>query len=325
MVSTSQFDYGRAFARNLGLVDEGEQTCLRKTCIALAGLGGVGGAHLQTLARMGIGAFRLADPDTYEVVNFNRQLGATMGSVGKRKTFVMSEMAHEINPEANVTVFPEGITRQNIDAFLSGADIVVDGIEFFCIDTRRMLYRACRERDIPVVNAGPIGYGAAVLVFMPGCMSFDEYFRIDDSMTRAEQLLAMALGLAPGLGSDIDPSRVDVENQKGPALASACMLCAAAAATEVLKLVCKRGRPCAAPGGNYYDLYRGRTCRLRPRPSLTATLCGRVLRWLAFRKCPAFRRMHEREIASRNSTSHAESAVGNESIGHAAVGTQGAS
>ncbi len=299
MPSSAVFEYDNAFARNLGLVNVDEQSRLRQTRVGLPGLGGVGGAHLQALARMGIGAFHLADPDTFDVVNMNRQLGASMNTVGRSKAEVVGESLKTINPDAQVELFRDGINAQNIDAFLDGVDVVVDGLEFFRIETRRMLYRACRERGIPVVNAGPIGFGAAVLVFMPNAMSFDEYFRINDAMTRAEQLLAMALGLAPGLVSDVDPARVDVENEKGPALASACFLCAAAAATEVLKLVCGRGRVTAAPRGIYYDPYRGKTVRLRPRPALTSSLRGRVLRWMSFRRFPAFRTMHERELLER--------------------------
>jgi molybdopterin/thiamine biosynthesis adenylyltransferase len=182
---------------------------------------------------------------------------------------------------------------------------VVDGIEFFCMSTRRMLFRAARARGIPVVTAGPIGFGAAVFVFLPGSTSFEEHFGIDDEMTRAEQLLAFALGLTPGMVSDVDPSRVDVAAEKGPALASACMICAATAATEVLKLICGRGKPLAAPRGVYFDTFRGRTCSLRPRPSLRRSLRGRVLRWFAFRRFPAFRRMHEQELEARNSGLHA--------------------
>ena len=297
----TEYSYERAFARNLGLTTEAEQARLRRTCVALPGLGGVGGAHLQALARLGIGAFRLADPDHFEVVNINRQLGASMQTVGRSKAAVLAEAARSINPEARITTFEEGMTAQNIDAFLDGVDVVVDGIEFFCMDARRMLYRACNARGIPVVNAGPIGFGAAVLVFMPGGMSFDEFFGIDDKMTRAEKLVAMALGLSPGMVSDVDPARVDFEGQRGPALASACFMCAAAAATEVLKLVIGRGRLLTAPRGCYYDPFRGRTLRLAPRPALTRSLRGRLLRWAAFRRFPAAKAMHEREIAARAS------------------------
>jgi molybdopterin/thiamine biosynthesis adenylyltransferase len=282
-------------------VSEAEQERLRTTCIALPGLGGVGGAHLQALARMGVGAFRLADPDAFDVVNFNRQLGATMASIGHNKAEVMAEQARQINPDAGVRTFTDGICDANIGEFLHGVDVVIDGIEFFCMDTRRLLYRACRERNIPVVMAGPIGFGAAVMTFLPGSGSFEAHFGIEDSMTRAEQLMAFALGLTPGMVSDVDPARIDVAAEKGPALGSACMLCAAAAATEALKIISGRGRPSVSPRGVYYDPFRGRTYALRPKPHLRRSLRGQVLRWLAFRRFPAFRHMHEQEVEARNS------------------------
>lgn len=272
---------------------------LRQTRVALPGLGGVGGAHLEALARLGIGAFHLADPDTFEVVNFNRQSGATMNSLGRRKVDVTAELALAINPKVEVSLFPEGISKENIDSFLCGVDVVVDGIEYFAIETRRMLYAACHTRQIPVVHAGPIGYGASIMVFMPGGMSFDEYFRIDDSMTRAEMLLAHALGQR-GLKGDIDPSRIDFSKRTGPALGSTCMLCASVAATEVLKLILKHGKPAVAPQGLYFDLYRGRTRRLRPAPALSKSWRGRILRWLAFRSVPGLRAMHDEEMTCRN-------------------------
>jgi tRNA A37 threonylcarbamoyladenosine dehydratase len=57
------FSYAQAFDRNIGWVTEPEQQLLRAKRIAIAGLGGVGGAHLLTLARLGIGGFHLADFD----------------------------------------------------------------------------------------------------------------------------------------------------------------------------------------------------------------------------------------------------------------------
>ena len=311
MKTSTAFAYDTAFSRNIGLVSKDEQCRLRETCVAVPGLGGVGGAHIHALARMGIGSFRLADLDTFDVVNINRQFGATMETVGRSKTDVSAESILAINPDAKITQFDDGITPENIDAFLSGVDIVIDGIEFFRMDTRRMLYAACRERKIPVINAGPIGYGAAVLVFLPEGPSFEDHFGLTDDMTKAEQLLALALGLAPRLKSDIDPASINIESEKGPALASACFLCAAAAATEVLKLVCKRGTCTTAAYGRYYDPYRGAVYALKRRPALTRTLFGRLLRWLSFRQVPAFKAMHLRELAERKNqtTPRAVSAV----------------
>src|SRR5437762_11146275 len=92
-VAAISFDYETAFRRNRGFVSSEEQQRLRRARVAVAGLGGTGGAQVQALARTGIGAFTLADPDTFELVNFNRQLGAFMHTLGRNKTDVASEFA----------------------------------------------------------------------------------------------------------------------------------------------------------------------------------------------------------------------------------------
>ena len=86
------FDYHEAFSRNLGWVTETEQEILRNKRIAIAGMGGVGGSHLLTLTRLGIGEFSLADFDQFELANFNRQAGASTAHVGRNKLEVMVQM-----------------------------------------------------------------------------------------------------------------------------------------------------------------------------------------------------------------------------------------
>ena len=70
------FSYELAFARNVGWVTEQEQARLKQCSVAIGGLGGVGGAHAITLARLGVGNFRLADFDVFDWPNMNRQAGA---------------------------------------------------------------------------------------------------------------------------------------------------------------------------------------------------------------------------------------------------------
>src|SRR5437868_313317 len=106
-----------------------EQQILRRKRVAIAGLGGVGGAHLLTLTRLGIGAFRIGDFDTFDIANFNRQAGAMISSLGRPKTHVLSAMARDINPELDLTVLDEGVTEENLDAFLDGVDLYVDGLD----------------------------------------------------------------------------------------------------------------------------------------------------------------------------------------------------
>ena len=63
----SGFNYQEAFSRNLGWVTEAEQALLSQKCVAIAGMGGVGGGHLLSLARLGVGRFRISDFDQFEL------------------------------------------------------------------------------------------------------------------------------------------------------------------------------------------------------------------------------------------------------------------
>src|SRR6478609_1414031 len=99
------FDYDVAFSRNLGWVTPGEQQALRGKRVAIAGLGGVGGLHLLALARLGVGRFHLAEFDRFELANFNRQVGASMASLGLPKLEVMITLARNINPELEIVPF----------------------------------------------------------------------------------------------------------------------------------------------------------------------------------------------------------------------------
>jgi molybdopterin/thiamine biosynthesis adenylyltransferase len=257
------FDYDSAFSRNLGWVTRAEQQILKHKCVAIAGLGGVGGSHLLTLARLGIGRFRLAEFDEFDLVNFNRQAGASMPSVGRPKLDVMSQMVRDINPAVELTLFPEGVTARNVDEFLHGADLFVDGLDFFAFDARQLVFGKCARARIPATTVAPLGMGAALLNFMPGKMSFGTYFGFDRCRD-AEKPLRFLLGLAPAALHRrylVDPSFVDLAGQRGPSTAMACQLCAGIAATEALKILLKRGRVIAAPRGIHFDAYRNALVR----------------------------------------------------------------
>jgi sulfur-carrier protein adenylyltransferase/sulfurtransferase len=254
------FSYDEAFSRNLGWMTEGEQQTLRRKCVAIAGMGGVGGAYLLTMARLGVGGFRIADLDRFELVNFNRQAGATLDSLGRPKVEVMAERARQINPELRIESFGEGISEANLDAFLAGADVCMDAIDFFELDIRRQLMARCAELGIPVVLAAPLGMGAAYLVFKPGGMSFERWFRLE-GLSPEDQYVNFLLGLAPsGFHRTylVDPSRVDLRGRRGPSTAAACELCAGVAAVEAVKLLLGRGRVRAVPYHHHFDAYRGR-------------------------------------------------------------------
>ena len=259
-MSEGLFRYDEAFARNIGWVTEAEQAALRGKRIAIAGVGGVGGVHLLSLARLGIGAFHVAEMDTFDLVNFNRQAGAMMSTLGRPKVDVMVEMARQINPELDIKVFGEGVNAGNLDAFLDGVDLYVDGLDFFAFQARRDTFNACHAKGVPAVTAAPLGMGTAVLSFLPGKMSFEEYFRLD-GCDEDEMAVRFLLGLSPAMlqrGYLADPSRVDFAARRGPSTIAACQLCAGVTATEALKILLGRGKVLCAPWGFHFDAYRNR-------------------------------------------------------------------
>lgn len=254
------FDYASAFSRNIGWLTESEQTALMTKRVAIAGMGGVGGYHLLTLARLGVSKFHIADLDVFEQANFNRQAGASMASVGRHKAEVLAELAHDINPECEIRVFPEGVTPDNLQAFFQNVDLYVDGLDFFAFSARQMVFAHCHERRIPAITVAPLGMSAGLLNFLPGQMSFEDYFQWGDK-PELEKAIRFLVGLAPALLHRhylADPTRVDLRARKGPSTNMACQLCAGVAGTEALKILLGRGKVWAAPHGIQFDAYRNR-------------------------------------------------------------------
>jgi molybdopterin/thiamine biosynthesis adenylyltransferase len=258
-----RFQYQDAFSRNIGWVTRAEQSALRGKRVAIAGMGGVGGVHLLTLARLGIGAFHIADFDVFDVVNFNRQVGATVSSLDRPKAEVLKSMALDINPELDVKVFGQGVNRENIDAFFEGVDLYIDGLDFFAFSARQMVFEACRVKRIPACTAAPLGMGSALLNFLPGEMSFEEYFGWGD-LPEAEKALGFLVGLAPaGLQAAylVDPTTLSLPQRRGPSTIIGCQLAAGMAAGESLKILLRRGKVWAAPYGLHFAAYRNKFVR----------------------------------------------------------------
>lgn len=279
------FSYDEAFSRNLGWVTQAEQQRLKRARVCIAGMGGVGGVHLLTLARLGIGAFSIADFDTFALANFNRQAGATVASLNRPKIDVMLEMARDINPELDVRVFDQGLNPGNLEAFLEGGDVYLDGLDFFALDIRRRVFALCSARGIAATTVAPLGMGAALLNFVPGGMTFEQYFRLEGH-TEDEQALKFLVGLSPAMlqmGYLVDPSRVDLANRRGPSTGIAVQLCSGIAAAQVLKLVLRRGPVLSAPRGMHFDAFRNRLTRTW-RPGGNANPLQRLLLAVARRR-----------------------------------------
>ena len=263
----NRFSYEEAFSRNRGWVTAEEQALLRTKRVAIAGLGGVGGSHVLTLARLGIGALNIADFDRFELPNFNRQAGATVENLDRPKCDVLAAMARSINPGIELRTFAGGVDAGNCDDFLAHVDLYVDGLDFFAFAARKLVFGACARLGIPATTVAPLGMGAALVNFMPGGMTFEQYFRWE-GCSEDEMALRFLVGLSPAMLQRpylVDRSAVDLRARKGPSTAMACEICAGIAGTEALKILLGRGGVVRAPRAVQCDAFRNRLVHTRRR------------------------------------------------------------
>lgn len=259
----SNFDYASAFSRTIGWLTQSEQQRIRHKRVAIAGMGGVGGSHLMTLARLGVQSFHAADFDTFDVANMNRQAGAFESTLGRPKVDVMASMARDVNPDLEIKRFAKGVTLDNVDEFLDGVDLYIDGLDFFVLGLRAAVFNRCAERGIPAITAAPLGMGCAFLAFLPGKTTFEQYFRLE-GQSPDEQQLRFLVGLAPAALHGaylVDPTAVDLKNRRGPSTPMSCEMCAGIAGTQALKILLGRGKIVAAPAGLHFDAYRNKLVR----------------------------------------------------------------
>lgn len=253
-------NYFQRFSRNIGILSLQEQQKLSEMTVGVAGLGGLGGQTFINLVRMGVGKFVIADFDTFDRANTNRQIGATESSVGKSKTSVMTAMAKDINPEVEIVEIPTGVQKDTVTEFVRRSDFVVDSLDFFCLSARQLLYSSCHQNKKTVLLSAPLGFSATLHVFNPDSMSAQDFFGWTEGMDKFEQMIHFAVGMAPsGLHLKyltFDKNKL-AEAGTGPSISVACGLGAAILAAEVLFALLDRRPLFKAPYYTQFDLYRG--------------------------------------------------------------------
>lgn len=236
---TEHFPREVLYSRMIGIINDSDLEVLGSSTVAVPGCGGVGYTHAEALARMGIGHFKIADFDTFGPENVNRQFGAVVETFGKPKATVLHDRLLSINPAIEVQVF-DGVTEDTVEEFLDGVDFVCDALDYFVIQPRRLMYRRAYEKGIPVVMSGPIGFGAATHFFVPGGMTFDEFFDLHDGLSEEEMLLNFGAGLNPGrLDRHYLPdAKLDFVERKVASVSSSCLLATVqSTSTAVLSLL----------------------------------------------------------------------------------------
>ena len=125
---------------------------LRRSRVAVFGVGGVGGYAAEALARSGVGALDLIDSDRVSLTNLNRQIIATHRTIGMLKTDAMRERLNEICPDLRVTCWPVFALPDNMDMFpFADYDYVVDAVD--SVAAKVGLAVAAERAGVPVISS----------------------------------------------------------------------------------------------------------------------------------------------------------------------------
>ena len=143
---TEQFSRIEAILGNEGMER------LQKATVAVFGVGGVGGYAVEALARSGVGSFELIDNDEVSVSNLNRQIIATVDTIGRPKVEVMKERILSINPAAIVNVRQSFFLPENASEYdFTTYSYVVDAVD--TVTAKIEIIRLAKDAGVPVISS----------------------------------------------------------------------------------------------------------------------------------------------------------------------------
>lgn len=140
------------FERTALLLGDEAMERLYAASVAVFGVGGVGGYAVEALARCGVGKITLIDSDAVSVSNINRQIIATTKTVGRLKVEVAKERILEINPKAEVEIYPIFYSAETAGNFnLSSYDYIVDAID--SVKSKLLLIKNAKDAGVPIISS----------------------------------------------------------------------------------------------------------------------------------------------------------------------------
>jgi len=280
-------DYQQMFGRNIGNITEQEQDKLRVTTIAVAGIGGVGGATLFNLVRIGIGSFKIADPEDFAYSDLNRQQGSGYGNIGSNKIEVIQQALKSIDPHVSIDVFPEGLTENNLKDFLEGVSLVIDGLDFSCFSIRKSLFDACKKKGLYILSCPIFGFGTSLAVFSPKGPSFEQFFGPIPQKIDAKYAMNFGRSFFPSFPKYINLAvyfEAIQKNKPIPSFATSCNLSGAVTAAETVFILLNKKKPTCIPLIKHYDLFDDKIAVRKSSGKKTNFLKKGILRMILRRR-----------------------------------------
>jgi len=140
------------YDRTEKLIGKEKLNKLKNSKVIIFGLGGVGGAVVEALARTGVGEIGIVDHDVVDITNINRQIIALASTLGKYKADAFRDRIFDINEDIQVRVFKEKLTGENIEDYsLAEYDYIIDAIDDAA--AKVALIEKAKALNIPVISS----------------------------------------------------------------------------------------------------------------------------------------------------------------------------
>jgi adenylyltransferase/sulfurtransferase len=153
------------YSRHILLPDVGVagQTCIANARVLVVGAGGLGCPVALYLGAAGVGRLLLADGDTVDLTNLQRQIAHTTAAIGGNKAESLADAVRAINPEIDVQPICEALVGTALHEAVAAVDLVVDASDNFA--TRHAVNRACVHLGKPLVSGAAIGFSGQLALF----------------------------------------------------------------------------------------------------------------------------------------------------------------
>ncbi|MFO7541713.1 MAG: molybdopterin-synthase adenylyltransferase MoeB [Thiobacillus sp.] len=139
------------------------QARMAEASVLIVGAGGLGCPVALYLGASGVGRLLLADGDTVDLTNLQRQIGHATAAVGENKADSLARSVRAINPETKVKPIRQALAGHALDEAVATVDLVVDASDNFA--TRHAVNRACVMYGKPLVSGAAIGFSGQLAVF----------------------------------------------------------------------------------------------------------------------------------------------------------------
>jgi molybdopterin-synthase adenylyltransferase len=232
--------YWEIINRQKGILNKKEQLQLKNSTITVIGCGGIGGAVIEMLARMGVSHLKIVDKDVFDFSNINRQLMSSMDRIGQAKTEVTGEIIKSINPFVEVEIFNTELNQENVEDILKGSTVVVDALDN--LKARIITSRATMKLKIPFVHGAIHGTMGQISIFTSETPSYEEIFRLPSN---GKELNEEILKDVNKLAKEVPPVIGPVPNIVG------CLQ-----AFEIVKILTGKGHIITAPEVLIFDLMK---------------------------------------------------------------------